>query len=46
MTGAGLLDQIKTIAKKGALKLVEGSKLGDVAKMALGKGKKMANRLM
>ena len=47
MTGAGLLDQIKTIAKKGALKLVEGSKLGDVAKMALGKGgKKIANRLM
>jgi hypothetical protein len=47
MTGAGLLDQIKTIAKKGALKLVEGSKLGDVARMALGKGgKKIANRLM
>jgi hypothetical protein len=48
MTGAGLLDQIKTLGKKGlklAQPLVEGSKLGDIAKRMSG-GKKMANRLM
>jgi hypothetical protein len=49
MTGAGLLDQIKTVGRKGlrmlAQPLLEGSKLGEISKRVIG-GKKMANRLM
>lgn len=49
MTGAGLLDQIKTVGRKGfkllAQPLLEGSKAGEIAKRVVG-GKKMANRLM
>jgi len=48
MTGAGLLDTIKTIGKAGirlAMPYFEGSKAGDFLKKVSG-GKKMANRLM
>ena len=48
MTGAGLLDTIKTIGKTGlryALPFLEGSKAGEIAKKITG-GKKMANRLL
>ena len=49
MTGAGLLDQIKTIGVKGlklAQPLLEGSKLGELAKKVSGGRKMAANRLM
>jgi hypothetical protein len=49
MTGAGLLDQIKTIGVKGlkmAQPLIEGSKLGELAKKVSGGRKMGANRLM
>ena len=49
MTGAGLLDTIKTIGQRGiklALPLFEGSKAGDFLKAVSGGKKKMANRLM
>jgi hypothetical protein len=49
MTGAGLLDQIKTIGVRGlkmAQPLIEGSKLGELAKKVTGGRKMGANRLM
>jgi hypothetical protein len=52
MLGSGLLDQIKTVGKKAlrmSLPYIEGSKLGDVAKVArsvVGSGKKGANRFL
>jgi hypothetical protein len=49
MTGAGLLDQIKTVGVKGlklAQPLLEGSKLGELAKKVTGGRKMGANRLM
>ena len=48
MTGAGLLDTIKTVGKAGlrfVMPFLEGSKAGDIAKKITG-GKKMVNRLM